>query len=105
MRDMFNLMKQAQEMQGQLKKIQEELEAAVVTGTAAGGMVSVEVNGHGLVQRVKIDRSVVNPDDVGELEDLVAIASADAQKKAKELSELKAAGLTAGLNLPFKLPF
>lgn len=105
MRDIMKLLQQAQEMQGQYQKIQEELQQMTLTGTAGGGMVSAEVNGQGMLKRVKIDPSVVNPSDTEMLEDLVAVAVSDAQRKAQEQAQAQVSKLAGGLNLPFKLPF
>ena len=105
MADIMKILQQAQEMQGRMAKIKEELQAMTLTGTAGGGMVTVEVNGEGLVKRVKIDPSVVNPSDTEMLEDLVAVAAADAQRKAQERQQEQMSSLTGGMNLPFKLPF
>ena len=105
MRDIMKILQQAQEMQGRMAKMQEELKAMTLTGTAGGGMVSVEVNGQGLVKRVKIDPSVINPSDTEMLEDLVAVAAADAQRKAQERQQEQMGAITGGMNLPFKLPF
>jgi DNA-binding YbaB/EbfC family protein len=105
MRDIMKILQQAQEMQGRMAKIQEELQAMTLTGTAGGGMVTVDVNGQGIVKRVKIDQSVVNPSDTEMLEDLVAVAAADAQRKAQERQQEHMSSLTGGMNLPFKLPF
>ena len=70
-------------------------------------MVTVEADGKGVVKRVKIDPSVVNPADVEMLEDLVAVAVGEAQRKATDLAQQEMGKLTGGLNLPFpfKLPF
>ncbi len=105
MRDIMKILQQAQEMQGRMQKLQEELQAMTLTGTAGGGMVTVEVNGQGTVKRVKLDPSVVNPADTEMLEDLIAVAVADAQRKAQERQQEQMGQLTGGLNLPFKLPF
>ena len=101
----MNILRQAQEMQGRMKKLQDELEAMTITGTAGGGMVSADVNGQGVLKRVKIDPSVVNPADTEMLEDLVAVAVAEAQKKAQERQQQEMGSLAGGMNLPFKLPF
>jgi DNA-binding YbaB/EbfC family protein len=104
--DLSKLMQQAQEMQGRLQQIQDDLAARTVTGLAGGGMVRVEADGKGSVREVKIDPSVVNPDDVAMLEDLVTVAMRDAQQKARALEESemgKVAG--GGMDLPFQLPF
>ena len=105
MRDIMKLLQQAQEMQGQYQKIQEELQQMTLTGTAGGGMVSAEVNGQGLLKRVKIDASEVNPADTEMLEDLITVAVADAQRKAQEQAQAQVSKLAGGMNLPFKLPF
>jgi len=105
MRDIMKILQQAQEMQGRMAKMQEELQAMTLTGAAGGGMVTAEVNGQGLVKRVKIDSSVVNPADTEMLEDLITVAIADAQRKAQERQQEQMGALTGGMNLPFKLPF
>ncbi|MEX2151792.1 MAG: YbaB/EbfC family nucleoid-associated protein [Gemmatimonadaceae bacterium] len=105
MRDIMKILQQAQEMQGKMAKMQEELQAMTLTGTAGGGMVTADVNGQGLVRRVKIDSSVVNPADTEMLEDLITVAVADAQRKAQERQQEQMGALTGGMNLPFKLPF
>ncbi len=105
MRDIMKILQQAQEMQGRMQKLQEELQAMTITGTSGGGMVTVEVNGQGTVKRVKLDPSVVNPADTEMLEDLISVAVADAQRKAQERQQEQMGQLTGGLNLPFKLPF
>ena len=101
----MNLVKQAQEMQGQLKRIQDELLQMTLTGTSGGGMVTAQVNGQGQLKGVKIDASVVNPADTEMLEDLITVAVTEAQKKATEQAELETSKLAGGMNLPFKLPF
>ncbi len=105
MTDIMKLMQQAQEMQGRLQQIQDDLAARTVTGTAGGGMVTVEADGKGTVRRVRIDPSVVNPSDVEMLEDLIVVAVADAQKRAAEVQQAEMGRVTGGLDLPFKLPF
>jgi DNA-binding YbaB/EbfC family protein len=104
MADLMKILQQAQEMQGRFQKIQEELQRITVSGSAGGGMVTVEANGQGAVQRVKIDPSVVNPADVEMLEDLVLVAVSEAQKKAQAQAQQELGKLTGGLPLPFKLP-
>lgn len=105
MRDIMKILQQAQEMQGKMAKMQEELQAMTLTGTAGGGMVIADVNGQGIVKRIKIDASVVNPSDTEMLEDLITVAVADAQRKAQERQQEQMGALTGGMNLPFKLPF
>ncbi|MCU0625453.1 MAG: YbaB/EbfC family nucleoid-associated protein [Gemmatimonadaceae bacterium] len=103
--DLFKIMQQAQQMQGKLQQMQEELGKRSVTGTAGGGLVTVEADGRGAVRRVRIEPSVVQGGDVELLEDLVAAAVTDAQQKAAELAQAEMGALTGGMNLPFKLPF
>lgn len=105
MRDIMKLLQQAQEMQGQYQKIQEELQAMTLTGTSGGGMVTADVSGQGILKRIKIDPSVVNSSDTEMLEDLITVAVADAQRRAQEQAQSQVSKLAGGLNLPFKLPF
>ncbi|HVZ77576.1 MAG TPA: YbaB/EbfC family nucleoid-associated protein [Gemmatimonadaceae bacterium] len=101
----MKLLQQAQEMQGKFQEMQSELQKLTVTGRSGGGLVTVDVNGTGAVQRVKIDPSVVNAADVEMLEDLVLVAVTEAQKKAQEQAQQEMGKVTGGLPLPFKLPF
>ena len=105
MADFTKILQQAQQMQGKLQQIQDELGNKTVTGVSGGGMVSVTADGKGQVRTVKLDPSVVNPSDIEMLEDLIAVAVADAQKKAADLAQDEMRKLTGGLPLPFKLPF
>lgn len=108
MTDFLKMLQQAQQMTGKLQEVQEGLARQTVTGSAGGGMVTVEADGKGTVKRVSIDPSVVNPADVEMLEDLVAVAVQEAQKKARELGEQEMKKVAGGLGipgLPFKLPF
>lgn len=107
MTDFLKMMQQAQQMTGKLQEVQEALGRLSVTGAAGGGLVTVEVDGKGTVKRVSIDPSVVNPADVEMLEDLVAVAVQEAQKKARDLAEQEMKKAAGGLGLgglPFKLP-
>lgn len=100
-----NIMKQAQLMQENLRKAQEQLAGIEVVGSAAGGLVSVTMTCRHDVRRVQIDASLMK-DDKEVLEDLVAAAMNDAARKAEKTSQEKMAGLTAGLGLPgLNLPF
>ncbi|HEX9803933.1 MAG TPA: YbaB/EbfC family nucleoid-associated protein [Gammaproteobacteria bacterium] len=101
-----NLMKQAQKMQEQMQRAQEELANMEVTGQAGGGMVKVVMTGRHDLKRVSIDDSLMQ-DDKEMLEDLVAAAVNDAVRQLEQVSQEKMGGLTAGLNLPggMKLPF
>jgi DNA-binding YbaB/EbfC family protein len=99
------LMQQAQKMQQEMQKAQEELANLEVTGQAGGGMVSVVMNGQHAVKRVTIDPGLA--DDIEMLEDLVTAATNDAVNRIKETSEQQMAGVTQGMKLPpgFKMPF
>ncbi len=105
MRDFMKILQQAQEMQGKFQKIQEDLQQLTITGTAGGGLVTVEVSGTGQIRHMKLDPSVLNPADPEMLEDLIVVALADAQKKAQDQAQAEMGKLTGGMNLPFKLPF
>lgn len=105
MADIFKILQQAQQMQSKMQEMQEELAQRSVTGTAGGGMVTVEADGKGSVRKIKIDPSIVNAADVEMLEDLIVVAVSDAQKKANEVAQAEMGKLTGGMNLPFKLPF
>lgn len=100
-----NIMKQAQAMQDNLRKAQEQLAKLEVTGTAGGGLVSVTMTCRHDVKRVQIDPSLLQ-DDKEVLEDLVAAAMNDAVRKIEKTSQEKLSGLTAGLSIPgLNLPF
>ena len=105
MADIMKILQQAQQMQGRLQQIQDELAQQTVSANAGGGMVTVEADGKGQVRSVKIDPSVVNPADVEMLEDLVLVAVTEAQRKAAALAQQEMGKLTGGMDLPFKLPF
>ena len=104
MADFFKILQQAQQMQGKLQQMQEDLQHRVVHGSAGGGLVTVEADGRGQVKKVKIDPSLGSQTDVEMLEDLIVVAVNDAQKKATDLAQEEMGKLTGGMNLPFKLP-
>ncbi len=97
---MANLQRMAQQMQQQMLRIQEELAAATVEGSAGGGAVSAVVTGKQELISVTIDPSAVDPADVEMLQDLVVAAVNDALRASRELAESRLAGLTGGLRLP-----
>lgn len=100
-----NILKQAQAMQENVRKAQEELAAIEVTGSSGGGLVSLVMTCRHDVKRVTIDPSLLK-DDKEVLEDLVAAAMNDAVRKAEQTTQQKMSGLTAGLNIPgLNLPF
>ena len=108
MPDFMKILQQAQEMQGRFQKIQDELAQQTVTGSAGGGMVTAVVSGTGQIKKIKLEPGVVNPADVEMLEDLVAVAVQEAQKKAKDAADEEMKKLSGSLGLPglpFKMPF
>ena len=107
MRNIANLMKQAQEMQQRMAQLQESLADHEVTGTAGAGMVEVRLNVRGEMRGVRIDPSLIVPDEAEVLEDLIIAAHNDAKAKADARSAEEIRRLSGGLELPpgFKLPF
>ncbi|HEY9427437.1 MAG TPA: YbaB/EbfC family nucleoid-associated protein [Gemmatimonadaceae bacterium] len=105
MADFMKMLQQAQEMQGRLQQMQQELENKTVTASSGGGMVTVTADGKGQVRSVRIDPTVVKAEDVEMLEDLVIAAVSEAQKKAGEMAQEEMQKLTGGLSLPFRPPF
>jgi len=111
MKNLMNMMKQAQEMQEKMQEkmadLQTELAAMEIEGVSGAGMVKVIANGSGHIKTISIDPSLVDKDEVDVLEDLVAAACNDAKMKAESAHQEKMSELTAGLPLPpgMKLPF
>jgi len=101
-----NMLKQAEKMQSEMARVQEELAGSRVDGESGGGMVKVTMNGKREVVAVNIE-SVATTEDKGMLEDLVAAAVNDAIRRVEELSAEKMADITSGIELPagIKLPF
>ena len=97
--DQMKMMKKLQKMQTDMAAAQEELAAATVEGSAGGGMVKAIVSGSGDIQRVSIDPSVVDPDDIETLEDLVVAAVADGLRRAAEMQSTRLGSVTGGLDL------
>ena len=98
--NMGQIMKQAQQFQAKMAKMQEELGDRTVEATSGGGMVSVVVNGRQEVVSIKIEREVIDPDDAEMLQDLIMAAVNDGMAKAKEMVNEEMGKLTKGLNLP-----
>src|SRR2546422_10454117 len=94
------MLKQLQQMQAKMAKIQEDLGQKTVSGTAGGGGVEVGVNGHQKVLSVTVRPEVVAPADVDMLQDLVLAAVNDAMDKARELASKEMGAVTAGMGLP-----
>ena len=93
------LVKQAQKLQSQMAKVQEEMALKTVEGSAGGGMVTVIANGKQEIVSIKIDPEVIDPNDIEMLQDLVVAAANDALKKAQEMMTSEMSKLTGGLNL------
>ena len=100
MKGMGNMMKQAQKLQSQMVKLQEELAEKTVESSSGGGMVTVVANGRQQIVSIKIENEVVDPDDVEMLQDLVLAAANDALAKAQEMVSSEMGKLTGGLNIP-----
>jgi len=94
------MMKQAQKMQAQIMKIQEEMGERSVEASAGGGMVTVTANGKQEILSIRIEPEVVDPEDVEMLQDLVAAAVNEALKKAQEMVAEEMAKVTGGMQLP-----
>ncbi|MGB8518902.1 MAG: YbaB/EbfC family nucleoid-associated protein [Candidatus Tumulicola sp.] len=94
------LMAQVKKMQAEMTKAQEELATTLVTGTAAGGLVTVEATCDQRVKSVRIAKDAVDPDDLETLEDLVVVAMNDALSKSTETSQKRMASLTGGMRIP-----
>lgn len=107
MRDMMGMMKKAKEMQAKMQAMQEEMVNIQETGTSGGGLVSVTLTGQGTIQAIKIDPSLVKPEEVEILEDLIMAAHNEAKAKIENTMTEKTKAITAGLPIPpgFKLPF
>jgi DNA-binding YbaB/EbfC family protein len=97
MPDLGALMKQAQKLQADVTKAQEELALMTVDGASGGGMVTVTVNGQHDVVKIKIDKAVVDPNDIGMLEDLVTAALNQANTKVREISKERMSKMMGGM--------
>ena len=94
------MLRQAQKLQKQMVKLQEELESATVEATAGGGVVTAVVSGKMKLESLTIDPEVVSPDDVDMLQDLVLAAVNEGIDKAQEMANKRMGALTGGLNIP-----
>ena len=95
-----NLMRQAQQLQAKMLKVQEEMATRTAEATAGGGMVTAVANGRQELVSVKVEKEVVNPEDVEMLQDLIVAAVNAALKKAQEMVSEEMKKLTGGINLP-----
>jgi len=100
MKDIMGMMKQVGQMQARMQQVQQELEAMEVDGQAGGGLVSVTLSGKADVRRVRIDPSLLKPDEGEILEDLIVAAMADAKSKVEQTLQQKMQDVTGGLPLP-----
>jgi hypothetical protein len=94
------MMRQAKKMQQEMLKIQEEVKKKTVEASSGGGMVNVTANGAMEIVSIKIEREVVNPDDIEMLQDLVAAATNEALRRAQEMVSEEMGKVTGGLNIP-----
>ncbi len=100
MKDIMGMMKKVGEMQARMKEMQDELTRAEFEGQSGGGLVHVTLDGKGEVKRVRIDPSLMKPDDAEIVEDLIVAAANDARVKADTAMQAKMAEMTGGLPLP-----
>ena len=98
--NMNSMIKQAQKMQEEMMRAQEELEEKTITASAGGGAVTVEVSGKKQLVSVKISPEAVDPDDVETLEDLILVAVNEGMRQIEELSESTMGKLTGGMSIP-----
>ena len=100
MKGMGKMMKQAQQLQTKMMKMQEELAGRTVEATAGGGMIKVVANGKQQVVSIAIEQEVVDPDDVEMLQDLILAAVNDALNRSQEMVSGEMSKLTGGMNIP-----
>lgn len=107
MKNLGQLMKQAQQMQQKMTEMQQQLETLEMTGVSGGGLVQVTLNGKSELKKIKLDKSLMVPDEAEVVEDLIVAAFNDAKQKVSTHAEAEMHKLTGGLNLPggMKLPF
>lgn len=100
MRDLMSMMKKAQELQGKMSEMQSELEAMEIAGSAGAGMVTVTLNGKGVMKGLTVDPSLIKPDEAEILEDLILAAHNDARSKVEQTMADRMRDMTGGLPLP-----
>ena len=105
--DIGKMMKQAQELKARMAEMQDEIKRTEVTGASGGGLVQIKLSGAGELRGLAIDPSLMNPDEVEILEDLIVAAHNDAKERAEAITAEKTKEITAGLPIPpgMKLPF
>ena len=107
MKNLGNMLKEAQKLQSRMTEMQQKLAEMEMSGTAGGGLVNVTLNGRGEMRKIKIDPSLADPNEMEILEDLVVAACNDAKAKIDAYMQEEMGKLTGGLPMPpgFKLPF
>ena len=100
MKDMGNMMKQAQKLQSKMLKLQEEMAEKTVEASSGGGMVKVVANGRHQLLSIQIEKEVIDPDDLEMLQDLILAAVNDALLKSQEMVTGEMSKLTGGMNIP-----
>ena len=107
MKNIGNMLKEAQKLQTRMQEMQQQLADTEMEGQAGGGMVTATLNGKGEMRRIKIDKALVDPEDVETLEDLVVAATNAAKAKIEAYFQAEMGKITGGLPLPpgMKLPF
>jgi DNA-binding YbaB/EbfC family protein len=107
MKNIGDIMKQAQQLQAKMQEVQDRLDAAELEGTSGGGLVRLILNGKGVMKRVTIDPSLLKPEEAAIVEDLIVAAHNDAKSKLERYMQDEMGKVAGGLPLPpgFKLPF
>jgi DNA-binding YbaB/EbfC family protein len=100
MKDLRDMLKQAQEMQARLAKLQDELAGRTVEASSGGGMVTVVANGRQEILSVRIEKEVVSPEEIDLLQDLVRAAVNEALSRSREMMAAEMAKITGGMDLP-----
>jgi DNA-binding YbaB/EbfC family protein len=100
MKNMGQMMKQAQKLQSKMVKLQEELAEKTIETTSGGGMIKVVANGKQQIVSIQIEKEVVDPEDIEMLQDLILAAVNDALSKSQEMVSSEMGKLTGGLNIP-----
>jgi DNA-binding YbaB/EbfC family protein len=100
MADFLGMMKQAAQLQSKMQELQADLDTIEVEGTAGGGLVTATMTAKGELKALRIDPSLMKPDEAEIVEDLVVAAHGDARRKAEAIMQEKMKGLTGGLSLP-----
>jgi DNA-binding YbaB/EbfC family protein len=98
--DMSEIMRQAQQMQQKMSRVQNELVGRTVTASVGGGMVSVTVNGKNELLSIRIEKEVINPEDQTMLQDLIVSAVNEGIKKAQDMARAEMSKITGGINIP-----